>query len=592
MTNLLRKLLFALMLLASTLGFAQNYSTDPGTQSAIEEVDTSNLNYRLTIPIVTKNGPIPFSAGFVFDNNIWRVGTARDGTSFWSPSSVNSPTVQVFGWTSESGIQFGRWVVKRASDCGKNSNGTYASRFYGYLDSQGVNHPIPNAPGEVGVIMDTYINYGGPACTPHQTYSALMTDGSGLTVHLSTSVRSTLTGSNGSTITPSDGTSASIADLNGNTVVESLIGTYTDSVGVQELVLGTAQINCPIGYNTFTYPTSTGTASVTVNCVPYIVHTNFGCPYISDANSPDQISLVDNIVLGDGSAYHFTYESQIAGTVTGRLASITYPNGAVTSFLYTGANNGINCADGTAAGLNVTAAAGTSTYTRDATCFKTTVVSPAPAANKTVFIFVQQTSGPQVILPVQTQRYQGASTLPQTTTYCYNGNQTNCATATAPTFPVTQRDTYSTLSGMSSKRHTIFEDSYGNVTEEDFYDYGASSPSFKAVASNFGYTWNGSTTSPNCTTSIGNGIVDRPCLVRMQTGSGSTFRTYYRQYSGTGQVLKTAALVGSGEPGGFPSTGVPGRRKTRERGCDIPGPNDQGANKGTRSQIQNRQEHN
>ncbi len=76
------------------------------------------------------------------------------------------------------------------------------------------------------------------------------------------------------------------------------------------------------------------------------------------------------------------------------------------------------------------------------------------------------------------------------------------------------------------------------------YDFGATTPTRKTVYSNYGYSWNGSTSSPTCTTAIGNGIVDRPCQVQMENGSGTQLRNSYTQYNTAGNVTGTAVLTG------------------------------------------------
>ena len=163
---------------------------------------------------------------------------------------------------------------------------------------------------------------------------------------------------------------------------------------------------------------------------------------------------------------------------------------------------------------------------------------------QTIYSFVAEAVTPNNLMVTQKQVYQGASTLLETTQYCYNTNQSNCATTAISSLPITQMDTYKTLAGMSSSnRATVKYDSYGNMTEKDVYDFGASTPYQKTVASGFGYTWNGSTSSPNCTSLIGDGIMDKPCQVQLLTGTGTQLKNTYTQYSSTGHKIKTGILV-------------------------------------------------
>ncbi len=224
---------------------------------------------------------------------------------------------------------------------------------------------------------------------------------------------------------------------------------------------------------------------------------------------------------------------------------IQYPTGALHTYQYTGGSNGIDCNDGSTAGLIVSTPDGTWTYTRNASYTTTTVVNPA--GNTTVYTFAQGLYDPKPSFLTQMQVYQGSGTLLATTVYCYNGNQTSCVT-TLPTYPITQKDAYTTLAGMSvSNRVSEQYDAYGNTTLKAFYDFGATTPTRQTVAGPYGYTWNGSTTSPTCTTPIGSGVNNKPCQVQVENGSGGQLRNTYFQYGTTtypGSLLSTAVLTG------------------------------------------------
>jgi hypothetical protein len=320
--------------------------------------------------------------------------------------------------------------------------------------------------------------------------------------------------------------------------------TYTDTVNVGEVSISPETFvgppsplsgpsgpggPCATSSQTYSYPTSTGTAIVTVNCQLYTIATNFQCanvqewPVIAGMNSGFTAYLPSLITLPDGSTYKFTYESQLPGTVSGRLASVTYPDGTFVSYTYSGANKGADCYDGSGINLTRTSPDGARSYVRTQTGSAvgtkfyntTTTTDPSPALNTSVYTFVQQPAAyHQSEFLVQEQDYQGPvaiNGLLKTTLYCYNGNETSCATASAPTYPITQKDIYTTLAGMgTSSRVSKTYDSYGNTTGVALYDFGASTPTRNTVLSNFGQSWNGSTASPACTT-IGNGVNNVPC---------------------------------------------------------------------------------
>jgi hypothetical protein len=113
------------------------------------------------------------------------------------------------------------------------------------------------------------------------------------------------------------------------------------------------------------------------------VASGFGCSGVGEysiqgggifQNAP--LSLVDNVVLADGSKYTFAYEPTptssprwVSGAVTGRLASVTLPTGGTITYGYPNVNdgnssNGINCTDGTTEHLTRTTLDGIWSYDR------------------------------------------------------------------------------------------------------------------------------------------------------------------------------------------------------------------------------------
>ena len=371
--------------------------------------------------------------------------------------------------------------------------------------------------------------------------------------------------------------------------------TFTDTLGVGEITIspevfqgslandiygpkGPAGPCASSASETYTYPNASG-LPVTLTCTQYQIQTHMGCTatydgyqyqyqewpavdWLSAGNSPFPFYayLITTITLADGSTYNISYESQIAGTVDGRISSITYPNGNVVSYTYGLANcNGFNAvADGSIVSLTRTDASGTWTYTRSIYEFgsTTTVTGPTPASNQSVYVFRQQQTAPNGFFLVEEQDYQGSvsshfcssttttNCLLKTTTYCYNGNQANCGTtASAPVFPITQKDIYTTYAGMSaSNRVTRKYDSYGNIIETDTYDFGATTPAFKTVNTGMGQTWNGSFSSPACT-AIGNGVNNVPCRKETVDINGNPIGNVFYTYNAAGNLLATSTWV-------------------------------------------------
>src|SRR5262249_33961741 len=152
----------------------------------------------------------------------------------------------------------------------------------------------------------------------------------------------------------------------------------------------------------FTYKDSSGTQrSVTVNYTSFTVKTIFGCSGVAEYG-PTSVSLVSSISYPDGNSYSFTYETTpgFPADVTGRIKSVTLRTGAAITYTYTGGNNGIICADGSAAGFTRTTSDGTTTYARSGSgsAWTTTVTDAMlPTGNQTVINF-QTVSSPAMFL--------------------------------------------------------------------------------------------------------------------------------------------------------------------------------------------------
>src|SRR5207249_7876330 len=111
--------------------------------------------------------------------------------------------------------------------------------------------------------------------------NALILDGSGLTAQLhSDGTTNTILTKSGVTIVPARFTvdGGPITDANGNTITETS-NVYTDSLGVQELTMsGLLDGTHDLPFSTYTYPTSSGSASVTANFHQYAIQTpSWGC---------------------------------------------------------------------------------------------------------------------------------------------------------------------------------------------------------------------------------------------------------------------------------------------------------------------------
>jgi YD repeat-containing protein len=336
--------------------------------------------------------------------------------------------------------------------------------------SVAVNDPcIPFGPGSTGPLNDgsgwSYL------VTQALSIDFLLPDGTVIEpLHLRcTGSPSTCTSVGGGTI----------RDANGNLLYTQLNpnpNQVVDTIGTPFAVGGDYWTIQSLGYTD-----SNGSAqTVGISYRGGVVQTNYGCSGLLDFPvSALGYLLVSKVSYADGSSESFAYEPTpgFPSSTTGRIASITLRTGGTINFAYTGTNDGINCNDGSMAGITVTTSDGVFTFQRSVSgaTSTTTVISPATATSS---------AGDQMVLTFfegfETQRkiYQGSSssgTLLETVTTCYNGNKTNCTTAT-PKLPITEVSRFTTLSnGLQNEQDSFFNSTELN-TEIDEYDFGSNGP--------------------------------------------------------------------------------------------------------------------
>jgi hypothetical protein len=305
---------------------------------------------------------------------------------------------------------------------------------------------------------------------------------------------------------------ANSTDRNGNYVSVDSNGNFTDTLGTIAL---TVAYPVPPASTTFTYTAPSGAAAhYTMNYTNYTVATNFGFSGTSEYKSSAVVPLVTSIILPDNSQYTIQYEATpstpssgactpYAGTtcVTARISLITLPTGGSITYYYAGPNNGV-FADGSTSGLKRVLSDGanwsaTWLYTRltSGTASATTVTAPQlpydSAQNQSILQFqgiyetqsdVYQGSGPIISsLPISESTLRTSHLLQETQT-CYNGSASPCP-STAITLPISSQAVITILPGspdLESKVATSYN-SYGQLTEEDDYDFGKGAPSSTAA---------------------------------------------------------------------------------------------------------------
>jgi RHS repeat-associated protein len=445
-----------------------------------DTINVGNLNAHIAIPVLSKAGRgLPFSYALAYDSSVWTpVGTS--GAQVWQPTAnwgwqgITALTTGYISYSSSSSVCY-----YRLDDQGPERQGTYTKHYnYAYHDQWGVAHPFS---GYTWTYTPSQCGSNGSSLAP------LATDGSGYSYNYSTGI---ITARNGAIVTPPNNSGSgagTVEDTNGNEISVNSSGQFTDTTGNVALTVAENGAGNP---STFTYSDTHGNPqSVTLGYTNYTVQTAFGCSGISEY-SQTSVPLVSSITFPDGSAYYLTYEATpgASGKVTGRLASVELTQGDTIQYSYSGGNNGIECADGSTAGLTHAlnsdsgSAASTWSYLRSspngAGTSHTEVVDGL--SNHKNYDFVEANNQPSGVTAVyyETNRnvYQGAETgtpvVAQQT--CYDGAAPSCTTASF-SLPVTQVDTYESLNGSGLEGSTSTFNSYGMQTEAEIWDFGTSS---------------------------------------------------------------------------------------------------------------------
>jgi RHS repeat-associated protein len=447
-------------------GFPPYGSFGGGT---FDTVNNANLNVHFTIPIINKAGRgMPFSYALRYDSSVWQ----RFGGG-WSPQ-LGYP-YNNWGWGGKAEVSTGyiQYGTSQGS-CFIFPEMVYYTIYSGgvYIDPQGTAHSF-----------SLIVSPGGNGCSGAPPYSAqgTVTDGSGYTITLWAAPMAQVTTPSGTVISPPvmpDPISGqtTITDPNGNQILGSYsttTSTFTDTLG--DTVLTITDAGSPLTTRTYTYTAPSGSVNMVEKYTPLNIKTNFGCSGITEY-SASNVPLVSEIDLPDvetnpNDKYTFTYEPTpgYSGDYTGRLASVTLPTGGTISYIYTGANNGITCADGSTATLQrYTPDTGSKywqyVHSESGTAWTTDITDPQ--GNQTAMDF-------QGIYETERWVNQGASSLLATVNTCYNGASIPC-TSTAIYLPISSRTVQVTLPGLSPSQTTTAYNTYGLPMETDEYTFGPS----------------------------------------------------------------------------------------------------------------------
>lgn len=472
-----------------------------GAGSGPDVINLQSLNIHFAIPVRHKAGRgLNFNYDLTYDSSVW-YPVISGGTTSWQVSPYTGLVLQgkLEGVAAAAG-QLTYQTSNTGGNCGQYGQYQWQQTTYNnfvftdLLGSHTMNGTVYyiSSPGGSGCPSP-----GWNPASPVQMGTAA--DGSGITLFAGGST-------NGWYIRYPNGQNR-WQDRNGNYISYSG-STFTDTLNTTPLTVPAP--NPPNEWDLTYQAPSGGTAYYRVKYGTYTVRTNFGCSGIHEFG-PTTEYLVSEIDLPDGSKYTFTYEGTpgYSGDYTGRIASVTLPTGGTITYAYTGGSNGIECTDGSTAGLQrATPDTGSNhwTYSRalGSGAASTTTVTD-PQGNQTAIDFVGA---------YETERdvYSGSvgGTLLRKTYTCYNGASAPC-NSTSISLPISTLTATTVLSGtnsLQSKTVTSYNN-YGLITEVDEYGYGNGSPASLMRKTLTSYA------------SLGNGIADMPVSVTVCSPGGT-----------------------------------------------------------------------
>ncbi|HEU5413491.1 MAG TPA: RHS repeat-associated core domain-containing protein [Candidatus Angelobacter sp.] len=492
-------------------------------------INLGNLNVHFAIPVFSKPGRgTNFDYILSLDSSVW-TPVSISGVKSWQPDAN-------WGWRAITEAATG-YITRQRATIQCPIDGTMPPRYYN--TTQYYNFQYHDA---FGVLHAGFTNIMGGCPGDFDPSDTTSTDSSGLTLDTSSTPK-IITPWGTITAAPLDAGlgSATKTDRNGNQITTTSGSSFTDTLGMTALSVTGGPTAPPM---VLTYTTTTGTqASVTVNYSPKTVQTAFGCTGVSEYGPTPSVNLVSSITLPDGSSYSFDYEPTpgVSGNVTGRINKITLRTGGTMTYTYTDGNQGIECADGSTAGLSRTTMDGTTDYSRSGSgsAWTTTILDAMPTRNKTVVNF-QVAGTPANFYETHRTVYQGSTGTPpvllQTDT-CYNSAaEPNCST-TAIALPITEIKKYTILP--NTQQSLTDTKITGPVpTEVDEYDFGTSPHGTLQRKTLFTYAV------------LGNGIGAMPQTITIQDGSGNqkaqtTFGYDETAVTSTSGVPQHAAIIGS-----------------------------------------------
>lgn len=360
-------------------------------------INNQNLNVHFTLgleSVAARSGSFGFSA--INDSQIW-----KPVNSAWAPllDPNGSPT---WGWLiGNPNGSLSRNLVTNGTCLPNNSNAImrYTETNFVFTDPGGTQHAFPTVSqsqdcvnGQI-VISGNTSGYANDSSGYFLNAQAGALDGSNIPVGVVISP----SGVQYQNIVGTGGTGQGlVVDTNGNFISVGNIQTFGQTTDIPWFpTTGTFLMEVKSSGTspgiTFDDVNGNMRASVAFQSVP--IATNFGCSGIAEYSGT--ATVVSSISFANGQIFTFSYEPTPGNpsSYTGRLKTITISTGGTYQYDYTGANDGINCADGTTMRLTRTINDGTTNraWAFSRTGNTTTVTAPKlsydAAANETTHVF-------------------------------------------------------------------------------------------------------------------------------------------------------------------------------------------------------------
>jgi RHS repeat-associated protein len=557
------KLFMAVTLLFATLaislpGLAQQESPGIPVMSDDNGVNASDLNVMRAIPIFSKPGRgVGFDITVRVYGNPWTTSYNNTNQNIWSSPDMNGG-VNSLG-SNALFTNFGGFVGYRSVTRNGLCNGSMDVIYSGFIlyDAVGNMHPLAIPDLHSHGSCWGYSSAGGSYTTDKSGLYGYIDIGAGVGGNTTNYVIYP----DGSMLSRNNTLGYYYEDSNGNYVQLGSSGsnTITDTFGLSPY---TVSGSAGIGSVTYTYHGPAGDRNVVAHFTNYYVATNFQCPNVYDFTATGLFPFLTDVTYPDGSRYTVTYEPTPGrgGYTTGRIATITSPEGGTTTYSYPSPNDGVLCTVGigpltsNANAISVTKTGGTWQYTRSMNAPSyiptTTVYTPASGSYPERIITFQSftynipysVTGGHLWLPVREKYYNGAA-LELTTDTCYDSHTAPC-TSYGISSLLSKTVTNTLSGGKLAKVVSTFADNSLLPTSVAEYD-------FTNVLVRTTTTQYGSYSGGSCS-ALGNRIIDKPCRHIVYDGSGSpqseTDYTYDEQAptsSGSPQHLSVAGSRGN-----------------------------------------------